>query len=368
MTKKLHILFLCGWYPSGVLPTNGDFIQRHAEAVSSLHQVSVLHLISDENATQNIEITSERINGVHTFIGYIKKSSNPIIKGIRFYKAYKKIIQEISDFDVIHLNELFPFGMFTFLQKKPFIVTEHWTGYHQPQSQNLGFWQRYFSKKIAKKAHFLCPVSNDLKNSMQQVGLNGNYKIIPNVVDTDIFFPIEKKANPKFTILHISNMVDNHKNVSGLLKSVAKLTFDFRLILIGENSSGYKNLAYTLGILKKTDFIEQIPHNQIPKFMQEADVFVLFSNYENLPCVILESFASGTPVISTNVGGISEFFPKDFGYLITKNDGDELIEKLTEIRQNPIQLSKKMHDYSVINFSKKSIAQQFSQLYTKALH
>ena len=37
---------MCGWYPSSVLPQNGDFIKRHAEAVSSKHRVSVLHIIS----------------------------------------------------------------------------------------------------------------------------------------------------------------------------------------------------------------------------------------------------------------------------------------------------------------------------------
>lgn len=368
MTKKLHILFLCGWYPSRVLPTNGDFIQRHAEAVSLLHKVSVLHIISDENCTKNIQIVSKEVNGVQTHIGYVKKSLNPIVKAIRFYKAYKRILQQVGNFDIIHLNELFPFGMFTFLQKKPFIVTEHWTGYHEPQSKNIGFWQRYLSKKIVKRAYTVCPVSKNLKMSMEQLGLQGSYNIVPNVVDTDLFFPTEVKKNLKFNILHISNMIDAHKNTSGLLEAVAKITFDYTLTLIGEKSSKYKTLIDTLNITKKVNCIEHLPHSEIPKHLQQADVFLLFSNYENLPCVILESFASGTPVISTNVGGISEFFPKDFGYLIAKNDKVELINKLTKIYNTPINIPKKMHNYSVINFSKESIAKQYTKLYLKALN
>ena len=50
MRNKLNVLFICGWYPSRVLTNNGDFIQRHAEAVSLKQNVSVLHIITDENS------------------------------------------------------------------------------------------------------------------------------------------------------------------------------------------------------------------------------------------------------------------------------------------------------------------------------
>jgi len=45
--NKLHVLFLASWYPSRILKSNGDFIQRHAEAVALQHKVSVIHVKSD---------------------------------------------------------------------------------------------------------------------------------------------------------------------------------------------------------------------------------------------------------------------------------------------------------------------------------
>lgn len=84
MSNKLHILFVCGWYPSKVSPTNGDFIQRHAEAVSLNHKVTVIHIITNKEAKKNIDYTTEKINGIETHIGYIKHCNNPF-KKIFFY-------------------------------------------------------------------------------------------------------------------------------------------------------------------------------------------------------------------------------------------------------------------------------------------
>ena len=123
-------------------------------------------------------------------------------------------------------------------------------------------------------------------------------------------------------------MLDEHKNISGILNVVKKLQTsipDFKLKLIGSNSSQYKQYAIKQNInLNHIDFINHIPHKEIIKHLQTANLFLLFSNFENLPCVILESFSCGTPVISSNVGGISDFFPDNFGKLINAGNEDEL--------------------------------------------
>ncbi|WP_407277229.1 glycosyltransferase family 4 protein [Tenacibaculum maritimum] len=370
MKQKKHILFLCGWYPSRVFPYNGDFIQRHAEAVSSNYQVSVLHLVSDANCKKSTHISHEIKNTIQTHIAYIKPSKNPIIKGIRFYIAFQKLLKNIGYFDLVHLNKLYPFGIFAlylkWVKKKNYIISEHWTGYHPPLSKNISNISLFLSRLIAKNASFICPVSFDLKKSMETLKLYGNYKVVPNVVDTSLFIPQPKKERT-FTILHISNMVDTHKNVSGIIKTMATLNrtiSNFKLILIGEGVSKYKPLAISLHIASKIEFISQIPHHKVPNFIQKADIFVLFSNYENLPCVILESFSCGTPVITTNVGGISEFFPDDFGKLIAPKKEDELLKNILFFYHKKEQpSSEKMHQYVVKHFSKEAICKSFSNLY-----
>lgn len=375
-SKKLHILFLCGWYPSRVLTNNGDFIQRHAEAVKLLHDVSVIHIISDQNCTKSIETISETINAIPTHIAYIKPSKNPLIKGIRFFRAFKLLLKKIGKFDIVHLNELFPFGLFALYIKwykhKHYIISEHWTDYHQPLAQQISKLEITLSRLISKNASYICPVTQNLANSMLKLGLKGEYITVPNVVNNEFFVPIINKTNDLYTIVHISNMYDPHKNVSGILHTIKKLSehiLDFKLILIGENSIQYKKLSEELNINNFIDFIDHIPHQQIIKHIQNADVLVLFSNYENLPCIILESFSCGTPVISTNVGGISEFFPEQFGVLIEKKNEDQLLKHLIELKSktHKNETVKQMNSYVADHFSPMSIAKQFSKIYYKSI-
>ena len=374
MKKKLHILFLCGWYPSRVLPNNGDFIQRHAKTVSAMHTVSVLHIISKPRISKT-EIEVEKDNDLHTYIAYIKPSKNPFFKLYRFWFAYQALLKKIGGFDIVHLNKLYPFGLLALhlkkIKKLPYIISEHWTGYHLKEKKSLPWLEQILSKKITANASFVCPVSSDLKNSMLKSGLRGNYQIIPNVVNTTLFKPT-LKTSKVFTITHISSLLDKHKNISGMLR-VAKQLEDcidsFQWNFIGGTEGQFKNLIKNLDFKKnQVCFIDHIDHKKVPGFLNASDVFILFSNYENLPCVILEAFSCGVSVIATKVGGIQEFFPNEFGFLIDKKNEQQLLDKIISLYKEPKNQQPIMHQYAIDNFSSEKICDSFTKLYREALN
>lgn len=375
MNKTLNILFLCSWYPSRVLPTNGDFVQRHAEAVAIQHKVTIAHVITDKKVTQNIEITDEIINSVRTLIAYIKPTKNPIIKYFRFKKAYTLLLKKVEKIDVAHVNVLFPTGLIALALKRkrniPYIITEHHSIYHKPYNIEIGFIEYYLSKRIVKKASIVVPVSKDLAKSMQNYGLEGNYETVPNVIDTSLFLPKKEQTKKQFTLLHVSNMVPL-KNVEGILRVVKKLEAkleSFHFYFIGGQATEYKEQASKLAInLKQVTFINHIEHKELISYFQKADVFVLFSDIENLPCVIPEAFSCGTPVISSNVGGISEYFPEDFGILVAPNNETQLLDAIVKLHTDyKVKSPVEMHDYVINNFSKEHINKAFTKLYLKAL-
>ncbi len=374
MNKKKHILFLCGWYPSRVLPENGDFIERHAAAVALQHTVTVIHCITDANCIDSTQIVSKTNNGVTTHIAYIPPTKNLLRKTYLFFKALRQCLAKVGVFDMVHLHELYPFGFFAMYLKSrfktPYIITEHWTGYHQPQVQNIAFFQKIISRKIAKSAAFICPVSNHLGKAMQQFQLKGQYHSVPNVVDTSLFVPNEKKEGLR-TFIHISSMNDAHKNVSGILRTIAKLQQvqdDFTVKFIGVHAAKFLSSATALKISPKhCQFIEHMPQKTLVSELQTADCLLLFSNYENLPCVVLEAFSCGVPVIATDVGGIGEYFPAHFGSLIKAKDEDALLQEMKTMQRNSSESAAEMHAYAQTHFSLERIAEDYTKLYEKAL-
>lgn len=372
MNKKLHILFLSGWYPSRVTPFNGDFVQRHAEAVATKHKVTLIHVITDKNIKRK-EYSENLINNVLTKIIYVPKASNPISKFFTFLYTYINEINAIGHFDLTHLNIIFPKGIIALylkiIKNKPYIISEHWSDYQDHLNNSIPFTTKMITKSIVKNATFVCPVTTHLQKSMIHFGLKGNYNPIPNVVNLTNF-NIGKKNNKEFVITHVSGMDDEIKNVSGIINTISKLQKkipNLKFNLIGNHSNKFnekiKNLSLTNYTIK-----DNIPNVKVAEYLKKSDVFVLFSNYENLPCVIIESFACGVPVISTNVGGISEYFPKNFGFLIPPKNESELENSILKIYNRETATNKKeMHAYAKKQFSVNSICNSFTKLYLQTL-
>jgi glycosyltransferase involved in cell wall biosynthesis len=375
LNKKLHILFLCGWYPSRILPNNGDFIQRHAQAVSLKHKVTAVHIISDKNATETIEIDSKIIDGIQTHIAYIKHFKNPLQKGFIFLKAYRLLLAKVDTFDIIHLNEIFPFGILSlyskWFQKKPFIISEHFTGYLESSNFKVPFFQKLISKYIVKKAGAVCTVSDNLTKDMKNAGYVGNFITVPNVVDTDLFLP-KKKTFSFLKLIHISSLKDDHKNITGML-NVAKLLDDkldyFEWDFIGNDGDEYSEYLTKLDIKKgKISFLEHQNHSEIVSHLQNVTICISFSNYETFGIVIPEAIACGTPVITTKTGIALSFSDVNYCKIIPIKNEKLLLDAILNHETLFANLdANKMHSIIKEQFSKDVISQKFSKCYNKTL-
>jgi glycosyltransferase involved in cell wall biosynthesis len=368
LSKSLHILFLSSWYPNKYEPTNGNFVEVHAQAVATKHQVTCVHvkLSFDVKTT----IREERINGeVKNIIIYLPKSKNPLRNFFKKLRVYKKETEKIN-FDLIHANVLFPIAPIAYLlkrkYKKPLVCTEHWTIFQQKESPKYIEW---FYKLFAGKMDMLLPVSQSLKNILKSKNISGNYHVVGNVVSPDLFFP--KKNNPDlFTITHISTFRDDHKNISGILRTAKRLSETNKNIvlqIIGDGDLNKLNeLIESIGIEKRYLQVEgtKTP-KEIAEILQNSDVYLSFSNYETFGIVMIESLLCGTPVISTNTGILPELEPDTSFQIIDIGDEEELLRRIISYQENPIRTSEEYRNYLISKFSQKNIAHQFDELYQK---
>jgi len=384
MHSKLNILFLSSWFPNKNKPTLGNFVETHARAVSLLHNVELIYVVRDSNLKTRFETELRREPNLNISIMYYRASQTPfpflnkIMDGLRHYVAYKKLYRQLqSKPDLIHANVAWPIGIFAlylkFRNNLKFVLTEHWSIYQRENRHRIKGFKRFMFKKIFSKASMIMPVSYQLQEAIQDTGMKGDFTIVPNAIDINLFKYGEKEWTKDFNFLHISTLEDEVKNISGILRAfreLLRLDSDNYLTIVSDgNLQTAIDYAKELGISKKNiRFVGTQTAEQIVDYFYQNQAFVLFSNYENLPVVILESFATGTPVISTDVGGIKERFPKDFGYLIEAKDEEALLQSMQRMKKNySIFDREKISKYAKDSFSNSIIAQEYTKVYLKAI-
>jgi glycosyltransferase involved in cell wall biosynthesis len=394
--KKLNILFLSSWYPNRLIPTLGNFVQKHAEAVAMRENVAALFVCSDPGNKEPFEVVESNPNNVYTVNVYYKKvqHSFPLIaffqKASRYLEAHRIGLQlirkKMPEIDLVHDNILFPSGFIAMRLKKklgiPYIITENWTGYLPSKNTKTGLIQKFLSKKIAANAACITPVSLDLKKAMISHGFDTRYEIIYNVMDTKLFHPVKDKStftqapeDKKIKFVHISTLDDPHKNISGMLRVAEKLSksrTDFEMWFIGDGDTApHIATAKKLNIHNNFAFFDGTKTtSEVAEIMRNADCFLMFSNYENLPCVMVEALASGIPVVSSTAGGIPEHITPEMGLLVKPMDEEGLMAAVSKAIDN-IKAGKydpeKLSNYALNNFSYEKIGKKFSELYHRIL-
>jgi len=383
--NRLSILFLSSWYPNEILSQNGNFVQKHARAVSIYCNVAVLH-VQGKVQKENTKVTKRYNKDVYEVIVYYKRLKSTSLLSSFFKKkiqhkafdeGYAQVLKELKAIDLVHLNIVLPAGFFALYLKKsfniPFIVTEHSTVFLDSNPSNHNFVEKYFVKKITKEAKFICPVSTDLKNEMINYGIIGEFVVIPNVVNTRIFYFNKKKTIEKINILHVSTLNNDHKNIKGIInviKELSKTRTDFIFQVIGDgNIKNMEKYANEVKLEKQFfNFQEEKPSEEIAKAMQSSHLFILFSNYENLPCVISEALVSGVPVLSSNVGGINEMISTKNGVLVNSGNEYELLNKLDFMLNSLSDYDgERIAKEAALIYSYETVGKKYLELYKKTV-
>ncbi len=367
-----NVLFLSSWYPSRVHTTLGNFVRYHALAASKYNSINVLYIVADDNV-KDYEIKYFQDHELKTTIVYFKRG---IFKYLNYFVAFTKGFHFVKEknklkFDIVHMNIMHP-GIWQALYLKwrykiPYVVSENWHGFQDLAKYNLSFLEMKLIKIGIRFSSVISPVSKQLKNCMINANYQAKYQIIPNVVDTDKFHIGELDTNKNnFTFLHVSTLDDSIKNVSGIIDAFEKIKHkNMVLKIIGDGPVDWIIKKVSTLKTKNTVVVEsEKTHDQIAEEMQKADVFVLFSNIENLPLVLIESISSGTPFIATKVGGIPELFNNELGRLVDAGSIDQLLSEMNFMVKNPDFFNpSRIRSFAIKNYSNEEVGKKFNDLY-----
>lgn len=184
--------------------------------------------------------------------------------------------------------------------------------------------------------------------------LTTKVSFIPLWVDTQKFRPLLKRQSSHFKKEHLGlgdekvilfvGRLQSDKDVQTLFYAFGRLLEvrdDTVLLLIGTGNEMEKcrELTERLSIASKVKFLGYIRHDEIAKFYNIADVYVLPSLWEEWSNTIMEAMASGIPVIATNVGA-NPYLVKDkeTGFLVVPKNPSVLAEKIAYVLDHPKEM------------------------------
>lgn len=352
----MNLLWLASWYPSKIHPFNGDFIKRHAEALSGVTGLRVIHVVKDEEGivTKNLKVEEQQTGRLtETIIYYHVKTSwilvNRVLSRLRLHSAYRKAIKRFIEKeglpDLVHVHTGMHAGIHAVELLKnwnvPFVVTEHWSGFLVGPCN--GFFQlpvyvRYKWKRVIERARSVSLVSEVLRKSIEMNFRQKNTVIIPNVVDFSIFFPNLSVSRMTRQFIHISGM-DNLKNPESILKAfsiIAKKYPEAELRIFGNKHKETEELVKCMEAKERVWVEGEVSQEVLARHLREAAALILYSKFETFGCVIIEANACGTPVIVSDIPVFHELVTEGRNGLFAEPDHPEaLARRMEEVIRHP---------------------------------
>ena len=231
-------------------------------------------------------------------------------------------------------------------------------------------------KKCFEMAGQITTPSQDLKNQIVNLfELNPDkIDVLPNIIDTSHFRPIEKKRNRNFTILHVGRF-ERSKGVETLIKSFIEISKEFRdinLINIGEKRGSSINVCHNLlidnNLSDRVTFKGFVEYNELPDFYSLSDIVVVPSEiYESFSYTVAQGMACGKTVIASNIGGIPETVNYGkAGVLFEPGNFRDLTDKIKSVLSNKEKrkyISKKAREHVMINYSMEVLGPKYERYY-----
>ncbi|WP_053218143.1 glycosyltransferase [Virgibacillus senegalensis] len=327
-----NILVLSTMYPGKNSPTFGIFVRNQVEALRK------------RGFTMDIAAITEPGMRKHQLL---KK-----------YMAWMIQIGLISlckgkNYQMIHAHYIFPSGFFGLWFKKRFgtklIVTCHGGDLDKMAKKGKFFFQQ--TKRILQEADHVVAVGEALKQEMvERYQVNpGKVTVLNMGVDRNIFSPVPKVHAKRrlgletnsFHLLYVGNLIEA-KGLIELLDAYRPLKQSFDQLEL-----------HLIGAAKQPEFLERIKEKidketiqgvtfhgpkaqqEVAVWMNAADIFVIPSHMEGFGLVALEAMACHTPVVGSDVGGLSHLLKDEAGILVEPRSHESLRNGLEKLISNP---------------------------------
>ncbi len=199
-------------------------------------------------------------------------------------------------------------------------------------------------------------------------------EIVPNVIDTRIFHPIEQPARDTFTIAVTRNLEPIYAIDQAILafEVISKKVPEAHLLIAG---SGYelkklRQLVENLHLDAAVTFLGKVDREPMAELLRRSDVVLNPTTADNMPNSVLEALASGVPVVTTSVGGIPYLVKHgETALLVPAGDYDAMASAVLALHSQP-ELRRQLADNGLAEAQRyvwENVREQWLSVYSEAL-
>lgn len=199
----------------------------------------------------------------------------------------------------------------------------------------------------SNKVIVFSPEQKKLVHDLYQVP-SANISIVPNGVAQDFFYDkVRPLPKTKLNLLYVGRLA-YQKRVERLVETLSLTKSPVFLTVVGDGEDMEKLIDEAKKLkLKNITFVGRKSGSDLRQFYRNADVFVISSDKEGMPLVVLEAMAGGLPIIASDVIGLKELV-EGTGILVTNPSAKTFADAIDKVWEKPEQLK----DLSVRSFKK----------------
>jgi glycosyltransferase involved in cell wall biosynthesis len=281
------------------------------------------------------------------------------------------LLASLAEYDIVHV---FSASYFSFmLAPTPAVLLGKWYGkrvllnYRSGEAEDhLRRWRRS-AIPVMRLADELVVPSGYLVDVFARAGLRA--RAVPNVVDCDQFR--FRKRTPLRPVFLSNRSFEAHYNVACVLRAFARIQRtrpDARLVVAGDGPEreALKRLARELD-LRNVEFVGRVTPDRMPRLYDEADVYLNAPDIDNMPGSILEAFASGVLVVTTDAGGIPYIVRhEESGLIVPRGDHEGMAAAAVRLLEDPAlgeRLSTRAHEECLRKYAPEAVLREWRSVY-----
>lgn len=382
----MRILIVAAGYPTIDRPQYGVYVREFAHALSRIAQVGVLHfdghLRPSNGRWRSFEIEKDESisEGIPAFRVRWALAPGPLpslpIRLAAGFLAYKEIQRRFRP-DVIHAHA-FTAGLMAVLIgrliRRPVVITEHTSKFFgNPPRTAMA------ESRIAYRfADLVLPVSVAQREALKAKGLKANYSVVPNVVDSAIFYPADGDPPPidagPARLLFVGALRGKlGKGLPELLYATQLLLdrgVDVRVKVIGTGprKDDAEKMAQELGLTDTVFFAGGVPIAEVAESMRGSHLLIAPSTTPETFCLpVAEAQACGLPVVASRIGAIPETLSADSGILVEPGNAVALADAIEIALRDHDRWNRKEIAKSAERFHVENVVHLIESLYS-SLH